>query len=44
LPSQQALWDEIRAWVGFEVLPGDEIHAQVPNWRDYRASGFQRVT
>jgi len=41
--SQQSLWDEIRAYVGFEVLPNDIIHAQVPNWRQYRDSGFQRV-
>jgi len=41
--SQQAMWDEIRAHVGFEVLSNDIIHAQVPNWRQYRDSGFQRV-
>jgi len=40
---QQDLWDQIRAYVGFEVLPNDIIHAQVPNWRQYRDSGFQRV-
>lgn len=41
--SQQQLWNEIRAYVGFEVLDNDIIHAQVPNWRQYRDSGFQRV-
>jgi len=40
---QQPLWDAIRRWVGFEVLPNDIIHAQVPNWRQFRESGFQRV-
>jgi len=42
-PSQQDFWDDIRRYVGFEVLPNDRIHAQVPNWRQYRESGFQRV-
>jgi len=41
--SQQPLWDEIRRYVGFEILPGDEIHGQVPNWRGLRDSGFRRV-
>jgi len=41
--SQQQLWDEIRTYVGFEVLPNDIIHAQVPNWRRYRQSGHQHV-
>jgi len=40
---QQSLWDQIRAYVGFEVLPNDIIHAQVPNWRQYRDSGHQSV-
>ena len=40
---QQALWDQIRRHVGFEVLSNDIIHAQVPSWRRYRDSGFQRV-
>jgi len=39
----QALWDQIRAYVGWEVLPNDIIHAQVPNWRQYRESGHQAV-
>jgi len=41
--AEQPLWDEIRRYVGFEVLPNDIIHAQVPEWRRYRDSGFQRV-
>jgi len=41
--ADQDLWNEIRRYVGFEVLPGDIIHGQVPNWRQYRESGFQRV-
>jgi len=40
---QQSLWDQIRAYVGFEVLPNDIIHAQVPNWRQYRQSAHQGV-
>jgi len=40
---QQRLWDQIRAYVGFEVLANDIIHAQVPNWRQYRESGHQGV-
>jgi len=40
---QQGLWDQIRSYVGFEVLPNDIIHAQVPNWRRLRDSGFQRL-
>jgi len=40
---QQALWDQIRSYVGFEVPPNDIIHAQVPNWRQYRESGHQAV-
>jgi len=42
--NQQDFWDEIRSYVGFEVLPNDRIHAQVPNWRQYRDSAFQRNT
>lgn len=42
-PSEQDLWTAIRRYVGFEVLPNDIIHAQVPSWRDFRASGHQLV-
>jgi len=42
-PHEQDLWNQIRTYVGFEVLPNDIIHAQVPSWRDYRTSGFQGV-
>lgn len=31
----QDWWDRVREWLGFEVLPNDRIHAQVPNWRQY---------
>jgi len=41
--ADQDLWDEIRRYVGFEVLPNDIIHAQVPGWRNFRESGHQRV-
>jgi len=40
---QQDLWDQIRRYVGFEVLPNDRIHGQVPNWRNLRESGHQMV-
>ncbi len=32
-PRYQPAWNAIRQWAGFEVLPNDQIHAQVPNWR-----------
>jgi len=41
--EQQPLWDAIREYVGFEVLPNDIIHAQVPDWRQYRPDNFARV-
>jgi len=41
--EQQCLWTEIREYVGFEVLPNDIIHAQLPDWRQYRDSAFQHV-
>jgi len=41
--SEQALWNAIRRYVGFEVLENDIIHAQVPNWRQYRTSLHQTV-
>jgi len=39
----QGLWDAIRRYVGFEVLPNDIIHAQLPDWRSYRTDNFARV-
>jgi len=41
--DQQALWDQIREYVGFRVPPNDRIHGEVPQWRNLRESGFQRV-
>jgi len=41
--GQQNLWNQIREYVGFEVLAGDLIHAQVPNWRVHRPDNFSRV-
>jgi len=32
-PQYQDWWTDVRRMAGFEVLPGDLIHAQVPNWR-----------
>ena len=34
-PQYQDWWDYVRRLAGFEVLPNDRIHAQVPNWRSY---------
>jgi len=39
----QDLWNEIRRYVGWEVLNNDIIHAQLPDWRQYRQSGHQTV-
>lgn len=33
--DQWPLWTAIREYVGFEVLPNDRIHAQVPDWRTW---------
>ncbi len=38
--SQQTAWDTIRRYVGWEVLPNDYPHAQLPNWRQYRTTDF----
>ena len=29
-------WIAIRRWVGFDVPAHDQIHAEVPDWRQYR--------
>ena len=34
-PSDLPLWNAIRAWVGFQLIAKDEVHAEVPNWRDF---------
>jgi len=34
-PQYQDWWDQVRRLAGFEVLPNDRIHAQLPKWRDY---------
>ena len=31
----QSWWTYVRELAGFRVPPGDEIHAEVPSWRDY---------
>jgi len=33
--DQMADWVAIREWVGWEVPPNDQIHAQLPSWRSY---------
>ena len=32
--AQMPVWIAIRRWVGFRVPDHDEIHAEVPGWRD----------
>jgi hypothetical protein len=34
--EQMPAWVAIRRWVGFTVPDKDVIHAEVPNWRQYR--------
>jgi len=41
--KDQELWNGIREYVGWQILPNDIIHAQLPEWRGYRQSGFQKV-
>lgn len=31
----QPWWTYVRELAGFEVLPNDVVHAQVPSWRQY---------
>jgi len=36
VPAEYASWwDYVRSLAGFELLPNDQVHAQVPNWRQY---------
>jgi hypothetical protein len=34
-PEYQSWWNAVRRAAGFEVLDNDQIHAQVPQWRQY---------
>lgn len=34
-PEYQRWWNYVRRYAGFNVPPHDEIHAEVPNWRNY---------
>lgn len=34
-PWAQSWWNYVRELAGFQVLPNDIIHAQVPNWQEY---------
>jgi hypothetical protein len=34
-PEYQRWWNFVRRYAGFEVPAHDEIHAEVPNWRNY---------
>ena len=38
--AQQAGWDQIRRYVGWRVPENDYIHAELPDWRQYRRSAF----
>ena len=40
--DEMQLWAAIRRYVGWEVFDSDIIHAQVPSWRQYRPSAFER--
>jgi len=38
---EQPLWRAVREWVGFRVPSNDEVHGEVPNWRDIvRQAGY----
>lgn len=34
-PEMQPAWNYLREYAGFRVPSGDQIHAEVPNWRSY---------
>jgi hypothetical protein len=34
-PWAQSWWNQVRTLAGFSVPTNDEIHAEVPNWRQY---------
>lgn len=34
-PEQMPLWTAIRRHIGWEVPEHDQIHAELPNWRQY---------
>ena len=40
--DEMQLWAEIRRFVGWEVFDSDIIHAQLPDWRQYRTTNFPR--
>ena len=35
-PAYQPWWNQVRSMAGFSVPGNDVIHAEVPNWRQYR--------
>lgn len=39
---QQPTWDAIRRYVGWRVPENDYIHAELPDWRQYRSSAFSQ--
>lgn len=34
--AQQQKWDAIRAFYGWKLYPHDKVHAEYPNWRQFR--------
>lgn len=34
-PYARRWWDYVRKLAGFATFPHDEVHAEVPNWRQY---------
>lgn len=37
-PEYQWWWNLLREWAGWQVPKNDEIHAQVPDWREWVSS------
>lgn len=37
VPAQdQELWDQIRSSLGWKLYPHDPVHAEFPNWRQFK--------
>lgn len=41
-PEMQWAWNYLRRYAGFHVPDNDQIHAEVPNWREYLPAPLQR--
>lgn len=43
VPAQyRPVWKQAREYVGLRVPPNDEIHAEVPRWRELASAGVLR--